>query len=192
MKKLLIGGAVLALAVPALAQVAPIPATQTPHSIKIQTRTDVQAKVSKHFARMDTNRDGFVTKAEADAAVQAFRGKRAESRGKHDAQWHGQAFERFDANRDGAITRAEWDAAQAQRQQQMADRGANGQPARARMMRGGMGASAGTCSRWPTPTMTAGFHCRKRKRPRSSISIWSTPTATAGSLRMSGCRCISG
>ena len=143
MKKLLIGGAVLALAVPALAQVAPIPATQTPHSMKVQTRTDVQAKVAKHFARMDTNRDGFVTKAEADAAAQAFRGKRAEGRGKHDAQWHEQAFERLDANRDGAITRAEWDAAQAQRQQRMADRGGDGQPARARMMHGGMGSFGG-------------------------------------------------
>lgn len=126
MKKLLIGGAALALAVPALAQVAPAVAPQMQHAMKIQTRADVQAKVAEHFARMDTNRDGFVTKAEADAAGQAFRGKRAEKRGERSAEWRGQAFERLDTNRDGAITRAEWDAAQAQRQQRVAARDQNG------------------------------------------------------------------
>ena len=122
MKKLLIGGAVLALAVPALAQVAQAPAPQMQHGMKVQTRAEVQAKVAEHFARVDTNRDGFVTKAEADAAMQAFRGKRGEKR----AEWRGQAFERLDTNRDGSITRAEWDAAQAQRQQRVAARDQNG------------------------------------------------------------------
>ena len=122
MKKLLIGGAALALAVPALAQVAPTPAPQMQHAMKVQTRAEVQAKVAEHFARVDTNRDGFVTKAEADAAMQAFRGKHGEKR----AEWRGQAFERLDTNRDGAITRAEWDAAQAQRQQRVAARDQNG------------------------------------------------------------------
>lgn len=122
MKKLLIGVAAFALAVPALAQVAPAPAPQMQHAMKIQTRAEVQAKVAEHFARVDTNRDGFVTKAEADAAMQAFRGKRGEKR----AEWRGRAFERLDTNRDGAITRAEWDAAQAQRQQRVAARDQNG------------------------------------------------------------------
>ena len=122
MKKLLIGGAAFALAVPALAQVAPAPPPQMQHAMKVQTRAEVQAKVAEHFARVDTNRDGFVTKAEAEAAMQAFRGKRGEKR----AEWRGQAFERLDTNRDGAITRAEWDAAQAQRQQRVAARDQNG------------------------------------------------------------------
>jgi Ca2+-binding EF-hand superfamily protein len=136
MKKLLIGGAAFALAVPALAQVAPAPAPQMQHAMKVQTRAEVQAKVAEHFARVDTNRDGFVTKAEADAAMQAFRGKRGEKR----AEWRGQAFERLDTNRDGAITRAEWDAAQAQRQQRVAarDQNGNGHPDAKRLGHRGM------------------------------------------------------
>lgn len=126
MKRLLIGGAVLALAVPALAQVATTPAPQAQHSIKIQTRADVQAKVAKHFARVDANRDGFVTTAEADTAVEAFRSKRAERRTERRAERREHRFERLDANRDGSITRAEWDAAQAQRQQRIAARDHDG------------------------------------------------------------------
>ena len=87
MKKLLIAGATLALAVPALAQVAPAPVPQV-HAVKIQTRAEVQAKVAEHFNRMDANRDGFVTKAEADSAAQAFRGKRAERRTERRAAGH--------------------------------------------------------------------------------------------------------
>ena len=105
MKKLLIGGAVLALAFPALAQVAPAPAPQTTRAEKIQTRADVQARIAKHFARVDANRDGFVTKAEADSAVQAFGGKRAERGKERRADRREHAFDRFDANRDGAISR---------------------------------------------------------------------------------------
>ena len=131
MNKLLIGGAVLALAVPALAQVAPAPAP-APHAIhapmrdKVQTRAEVQAKITEHFAKLDTNRDGFLTKAEADAAKEQFKGKFVE-------RWserREQAFEKLDSNRDGAISRPEWDAAQAQRQQRFAqrDRNADGQP----------------------------------------------------------------
>jgi Ca2+-binding EF-hand superfamily protein len=145
MKKLLIGASMLALAVPALAQVPPASAPQTQHAMKVQTRADVQAKVAEHFARMDANRDGFVTKAEADAAAQAFRGKHAEHRGERSAEWRGQAFERLDANRDGAITRAEWDAAQAQRQQRVAarDQNGDGRPDRAGIEHRGMGGFGG-------------------------------------------------
>ena len=141
MKMLLIAGGALALAVPALAQVAPASAPRTQHAMKTETRAELQAKVAEHFARMDTNRDGFVTKAEADAAAQAFRGKRGEQR----AEWRGQAFERLDANRDGAITRAEWDAAQAQRQQRFAARDQNndGRPDGARFAHRGMGGGFG-------------------------------------------------
>jgi Ca2+-binding EF-hand superfamily protein len=122
MKKFLIGGAAIALAAPALAQVATSPAPQAKSAEKVQTRADVQAKVAKHFERVDSNRDGFVTKAEADTAMQAFRGKRAEKR----AERREHAFERIDANGDGAISRAEWDAKQAQRQQRIAARDGDG------------------------------------------------------------------
>lgn len=138
MKKLLIGGAVLALAFPALAQVAPAPAPQTTRAEKIQTRADVQAKIAKHFARVDANRDGFVTKAEADSAVQAFRGKRAERGKERRADRREHAFDRFDANRDGAISRQEFEAAQAQRQQRMAQRDHDGDGRPDRKAHGGM------------------------------------------------------
>lgn len=143
MKKLLIGGAVLALAVPALAQVAPAtsPVPQMKHVAKVQTRADVQTKVAEHFNRMDSNRDGFLTKAEADAAAQAFGGKRAERR----AERGEQRFEQIDTNRDGSITRSEWDSAQAQRQQRIAarDQNGDGRADRARFGHHGMGGFGG-------------------------------------------------
>jgi Ca2+-binding EF-hand superfamily protein len=141
MKKLLIGGAVLALAVPALAQVAPASAPKVQREAKIQTRADVQAKIAKHFARVDANRDGVVTKAEADTAMQALHGKRAEKR----ANRREHAFERLDTNKDGAINKAEWDAAQAQRQQRVAarDHNGDGRPDRRHPGKGGMGAFGG-------------------------------------------------
>jgi Ca2+-binding EF-hand superfamily protein len=137
MKKYLIGAAALALVAPAVAQVAPAPIQRTP---KVQTRADVQTKVARLFARLDTNRDGFVTKAEADSARQQFRGRPANGVRPAGARV-GQAFERFDTNRDGAISRAEWDARAAQRQQRMAmrDRNGDGRPDLRRGHRG-MGA----------------------------------------------------
>lgn len=128
MKMLLIGGAALALAFPALAQVASAPAAglQARMAHKVQTRADLQAKVAEHFAKLDANRDGFLTQAEADAGIQALKQHFEQRRG----QWGEQSFERLDTNRDGAISKVEWDAAQAQRQQRMAnrDRDGDGQP----------------------------------------------------------------
>ncbi len=63
------------------------------------TRAEVEAKVKERFAMMDSNRDGFVSKAEADTVKAA---KREERQDRHFAQ--------MDANKDGAITRAEFDA----------------------------------------------------------------------------------
>lgn len=141
MKKLLMGGAALALAVPALAQVASAPAPKAQNAAKIHTRADVQAKVVKHFARVDADRDGFVTKAEADAAMQAFRGKRAEKR----TERREHRFERLDTDGNGAITRAEWDAAQAKRQQRVAarDHDGDGRHDRARFGHRGMAGFGG-------------------------------------------------
>ena len=123
MKKLLIGGAVLLASAAAIAQVAPAPSpAPRAKAAKVHTRAEVQAKVAEHFARIDTNRDGSVTKAEADAARTALRSQFAERR----EDRREQAFERLDSNRDGAISRAEWDADAAQRQQRVAARDRNG------------------------------------------------------------------
>jgi Ca2+-binding EF-hand superfamily protein len=131
MNKLLIGAAALAVVTPAIAQVAQAPAQapvaanapapaaqQAPRAMKVHTRAEVQAKVAEHFARLDTNRDGFLTKAEAEAARSQFadriRARVGERREK--------AFDDIDANKDGSISRAEWDARSAERQQRIAER----------------------------------------------------------------------
>jgi Ca2+-binding EF-hand superfamily protein len=107
MKTHLIAGlAVAAIALPVLAS-AQIPSATPPahHSApgKSMTRADVGQKVQQHFARLDTDRDGFITKAEADAAKQSWSEKR------HQRMEHrGSAmFDRFDTNKDGVVTRAE-------------------------------------------------------------------------------------
>jgi Skp family chaperone for outer membrane proteins len=141
MRKLLIGGAALVVSVAACAQVAPAPtpkAPRAPFAQKVQTRAEVQAKVAEHFARMDTNRDGFVTKAEADAASEALHAKWAERRDERGDR----TFEKLDTNKDGAVSRGEWDARQAQREQRIADRGDRG-PMKSGFHHGGMGGFGG-------------------------------------------------
>ena len=112
MKKILIPGvAVAALAglAPAIAQTTPAPAKPAaakPAAAKPLTRVDAAQRAQQHFTQLDTNKDGFVTKAEADAAANAIServGQRLDKRG--DAM-----FARFDANKDGRITRAEADS----------------------------------------------------------------------------------
>ena len=63
------------------------------------TRSAVEAMVKVHFAQADTNGDGFITKAEADAA-----------REKMETDMRDQHFKALDANGDGSISRAEFDA----------------------------------------------------------------------------------
>lgn len=124
MRTLLIGGAMLLASAAAVAQVAPT----VPSAIqaKVQTRAEVQAKVAEHFAKVDSNRDGVITKAEADAAAQIFRGKWAERAKDRRDDRGDRMFERLDFNRDGSVSRAEWDAGQAQREQRMASRDGDG------------------------------------------------------------------
>jgi Ca2+-binding EF-hand superfamily protein len=123
MKKLLIGSAALLASTAAVAQVAPAPSpAPQAKAAKVHTRAEVQAKVAEHFARLDTNHDGSVTKVEADAARAAFRSQSTERR----EDRREQAFDRLDSNRDGAISRAEWDAHAAQRQQRVATRDRDG------------------------------------------------------------------
>ncbi len=146
MKKLLIGCAALLASAAAIAQVAPVAQTQNAPVAKVHTRAQVQAKIAEHFAKLDTNRDGSLTKAEADAARQAFRSQRGERRAERREDWRENAFARFDSNRDGSISRAEWDAASAQRTQRVAarDRDGDGQRDGRQFGRGGgMGGFSG-------------------------------------------------
>lgn len=68
------------------------------------TRAEVETRVRDMFARLDANRDGFVTQAEAQAVRGAARAERQENRG----QRREARFARLDANRDGSISRAEF------------------------------------------------------------------------------------
>lgn len=140
MRKLLIGGIVLLASAAAIAQVAP-GAPQSPGppmAPKVQTRAEVQAKVAEHFAKLDANRDGVITKAEADAGAQAFRGKWAERAKDRRDDRGDRMFERLDSNRDGSVSRAEWDAGHAQREQRIASHDRDGDGHRDGHMRGGM------------------------------------------------------
>lgn len=140
MRKLFVGGAVLLASAAAIAQVTPSTAPQAPRhpmAAKVQTRAEVQAKVAEHFAKVDTNRDGVITKAEADAAAQAFRGKWSERAKDRRDDRGDRMFERLDSNRDGAVSRAEWDAGQAQREQRIASHDRDGDGRRDGHMRGG-------------------------------------------------------
>jgi Ca2+-binding EF-hand superfamily protein len=122
MKTLLIGGAALLASAAALAQVAPVTPAPAQRAERVQTRAEVQAKVAEHFAKVDANHDGSITKVEADAAMQAFHAKFAErSKDRRD-----NSFERLDTNNDGAVSRSEWDAGAAQREQRIASRDRNG------------------------------------------------------------------
>jgi Ca2+-binding EF-hand superfamily protein len=128
MMKFLIGGAaaaaVLAIA-PAMAQTAPpAPVAGHPaHRMKAEARADVQAHVAKMFARLDTNRDGFITKAEVDA-MQAERTQKIEQRAQRFDPT--KIFDRLDLNHDGQVTQAEAEAARNARTQAKP-----GQPAQA-------------------------------------------------------------
>jgi Ca2+-binding EF-hand superfamily protein len=123
MKEFLIGAAGIVLAGAAIAQApvaqtAPVPqvAPASPMNIdRVQTRDEVVAKTREHFARIDTNRDGFLTKPEADAGRAAMKAQRGGKLGGKDRK--GQrlerrdpavAFDRLDANKDGAISRDEF------------------------------------------------------------------------------------
>jgi hypothetical protein len=118
MKEFLIGaaGIVLAGAGAALAQapVAP-PAAQftpvPPMADRVTTRTEVVTKVREHFAQMDGNRDGFLTKDEAEAGRKLMKERFGEKRGEHrmGRRDPGAAFDRLDANKDGTVSREEFD-----------------------------------------------------------------------------------
>jgi Ca2+-binding EF-hand superfamily protein len=112
MPKFLLGGAIAALAATgALAQAAPA-GKPGAHGRGAQTevRADVTANVGKMFARLDTNHDGFIAKAEVDA-IEAQRSQKLEKRA--EGFKPDKIFDRVDANHDGKITVAEEQAAHA-------------------------------------------------------------------------------
>lgn len=149
MKKFLIAGVATAAIVglaPAIAQTAQkAPHTESQRHAKVHTRADVEAKIARRFARVDTDRDGFVTRAEADAAMQAMHAKLqqrmaqrpgggAKARAKH--RMGGRMFEMADANNDGRVSLPEAQAA-ALRHFDMVDTNRDGQitPEERRQMR---------------------------------------------------------
>jgi Ca2+-binding EF-hand superfamily protein len=117
MKTFLLAGAAVLAAGAAFAQGQSAPKPGQPaHGVRgymkqTENRTDVQAHAVKMFARLDTNKDGFVTKTEVDA-LQAQRADKIEKRAERfDSS---KIFDRLDANRDGKVTRAEAEAAHSQ------------------------------------------------------------------------------
>ena len=113
MKEFLIGAAGIIVAGAAIAQ-APV-ATPAPHAAphamapmadKVHTRDEMVAKVRDHFARLDADKNGFLTKAEAEAGRGAMKHRIAERMGER--RDPGVAFDRLDANKDGAISRDEF------------------------------------------------------------------------------------
>jgi hypothetical protein len=151
MKKLLLGAAAAAAtlaAASAFAQpttapaAAPAPAPQVEMiraPMKVHTRNEVVQHVRDLFARLDTNRDGYLTRAEADAGHKKMAGDRREKfakrladRGPRRIANRGAAFDRLDLNKDGVITRDEFANARPQMNQRrvfvMREGGAAGAP----------------------------------------------------------------
>ena len=121
MKEFLIGSAAIVLAGAAFAQApvatpapAPYAVPPTPPAFdREQTRDEVVIKVRQHFAQLDTNRDGFLTRQEADAGRSAMKEQFRERFGQR-GEWSGKgrdpaaAFDRLDTNKDGSISRDEF------------------------------------------------------------------------------------
>jgi Ca2+-binding EF-hand superfamily protein len=131
MKNLLLGGASVAamlVIAPAIAQPAPPPPPAAPqiHTMRMermampQTRDQMVAHVRDMFGKLDANRDGVVTREEADSMHQAMAGDMHEHFAKRLAEHdmpkidRGSMFDKLDANKDGAISRAEFLAAKPQ------------------------------------------------------------------------------
>lgn len=126
LKMMIAGVGVAALA--ATAALAQVPGTAAVPRDGVQTRAEVTQRVQTMFARMDANRDGFLTQEEARSmATQARqqRGQRAADPARREQRMD-QAFARMDLNRDGAISRAEFDQVRAQRGERRAERGMRG------------------------------------------------------------------
>ena len=130
MKEFLFGAGAIVLAGAAVAQTsapqAAQPGVAAPNAAPMarvdreHTRDEVVAKVRTHFAQLDTNRDGFLTQAEADAGRAMIKERIRTKRGERRADGAQRrdpavAFDRLDANKDGAISRDEFSRAREER-----------------------------------------------------------------------------
>ncbi len=103
------------MAASALAQPSPPAPPAAPRADKVMVRSEVQARVRDHFARMDANKDGAITTAEI-AQRHGLMGKHGMGHGghgamiRHDGAMHdpAAAFDRLDINKDGMISRDEF------------------------------------------------------------------------------------
>jgi Ca2+-binding EF-hand superfamily protein len=104
MKKtsLIVAAGVAALAIPALAQMHGGHHGMGMNANQTVARTTVEARVKEQFAKVDTNKDGYVTRAEGEAAMKAHRADMMEGR-----------FKAMDTDANGSISKAEFDAAHA-------------------------------------------------------------------------------
>ncbi len=91
-KLILTGAVVVALAVPAAAQMAVHHDMDGP-----TTRAAVEAKVRAQFATMDANHDGFITREEIQTSMEAMMAEHRKA-----------AFDAMDTNHDGSISRDEF------------------------------------------------------------------------------------
>ena len=128
----------LALA-PVLAQSAPAPASAPAPmahlTMQPMTRAGIAQMVQQHFAMLDTNKDGFLTKAEMDAGKTAMRARMVERK----ADRGDKMFDRMDSNHDGSVTRQEFDAAHQAMAAKMGQHGGMGMRRMGMMHAGGMG-----------------------------------------------------
>lgn len=138
MKEFLIGAAALAAVGPVLAQTAPPPVAG-----KVHSRAELLAKVSEHFTRLDSNRDGAVTREEADAGRAMMRERVAERIKERAPERTAKAFDRLDSNNDGVISRQEFEQhreVRVERRVERLEQGARRAPRVLRMHRmGGLG-----------------------------------------------------
>jgi Ca2+-binding EF-hand superfamily protein len=130
MKEFLFGAAGIVLAGAAIAQapvatpapsatpqVAPVPMMHD----REQTRDEVVAKIREHFTQMDANKDGFLTKDEAEAGRKVMKEHMRQRMGERRMEWTEKgrdpkaAFDRLDTNKDGSISRDEFAKAHEQR-----------------------------------------------------------------------------
>jgi Ca2+-binding EF-hand superfamily protein len=131
MKTLVFSAAALCFGAPALALSAPTPKPATAPA-KSFTRAEMIQKVQDRFAKLDSNKDGFVTKDEMEAAQAAMRERFANRMQERETA----VFDRMDTNKDGSVSRAEFDAAH---KAMLAHRGGKPQGAmRGRGMHGAM------------------------------------------------------
>jgi hypothetical protein len=142
MNKLLLGGAAATLLIgiaPAIAQTAPpagvaqgtvqaSPQVNKQVRVKVMsdrtmTRDQVVTHVRDIFARLDTNKDGYLTRPEIEAMhgkMMAMHGDVTKKLGEHGVFVgdRGATFDRLDTNHDGTITRQEFTTAQPQIRQE--------------------------------------------------------------------------